>query len=132
MVRRPPRSTRTDTLFPYTTLFRSIAGWAANGTATLQWASRNDMAIAELAVPGTAQALRPLSPVQGRKVRDGDGGLMIRWTRRSRLATGWRDLVDLPLGANRYLYRSTTTAAVAGPGALVRSGDGPPLHAAPV
>src|SRR3546814_11018254 len=24
MVRRPPRSTRTDTLFPYTTLFRSI------------------------------------------------------------------------------------------------------------
>src|SRR3546814_3339939 len=25
MVRRPPRSTRTDTLFPYTTLFRSLA-----------------------------------------------------------------------------------------------------------
>src|SRR3546814_5860769 len=25
MTRRPPRSTRTDTLFPYTTLFRSIA-----------------------------------------------------------------------------------------------------------
>src|SRR3546814_10209068 len=29
MIRRPPRSTRTDTLFPYTTLFRSPArrGW---------------------------------------------------------------------------------------------------------
>src|SRR3546814_3400259 len=26
MLRRPPRSTRTDTLFPYTTLFRSIFG----------------------------------------------------------------------------------------------------------
>src|SRR3546814_7120328 len=26
MVRRPPRSTRTDTLFPYTTLFRSYGG----------------------------------------------------------------------------------------------------------
>src|SRR3546814_11241709 len=25
MLRRPPRSTRTDTLFPYTTLFRSLA-----------------------------------------------------------------------------------------------------------
>src|SRR3546814_6710473 len=25
MIRRPPRSTRTDTLFPYTTLFRSTA-----------------------------------------------------------------------------------------------------------
>src|SRR3546814_5309559 len=28
MIRRPPRSTRTDTLFPYTTLFRSIH-WVA-------------------------------------------------------------------------------------------------------
>src|SRR3546814_1702079 len=26
MIRRPPRSTRTDTLFPYTTLFRSTEG----------------------------------------------------------------------------------------------------------
>src|SRR3546814_13790070 len=26
MIRRPPRSTRTDTLFPYTTLFRSFTG----------------------------------------------------------------------------------------------------------
>src|SRR3546814_15844725 len=30
MIRRPPRSTRTDTLFPYTTLFRS----PGNGTAS--------------------------------------------------------------------------------------------------
>src|SRR3546814_14748921 len=31
MIRRPPRSTRTDTLFPYTTLFRSprLAAFAA-------------------------------------------------------------------------------------------------------
>src|SRR3546814_18754388 len=31
MIRRPPRSTRTDTLFPYTTLFRSLPsapGWS--------------------------------------------------------------------------------------------------------
>src|SRR3546814_20301212 len=35
MIRRPPRSTRTDTLFPYTTLFRSVtkAGGSAQ-TAT--------------------------------------------------------------------------------------------------
>src|SRR3546814_15944531 len=40
MIRRPPRSTRTDTLFPYTTLFRSayegsslnLAGWAKKVT----------------------------------------------------------------------------------------------------
>src|SRR3546814_11279696 len=30
MIRRPPRSTRTDTLFPYTTLFRSV-GYAVRG-----------------------------------------------------------------------------------------------------
>src|SRR3546814_9938048 len=29
MIRRPPRSTRTDTLFPYTTLFRSRTAGAA-------------------------------------------------------------------------------------------------------
>src|SRR3546814_4490062 len=31
MIRRPPRSTRTDTLFPYTTLFRSAPGAAGIG-----------------------------------------------------------------------------------------------------
>src|SRR3546814_4422302 len=35
MIRIPPRSTRTDTLFPYTTLFRS----ADNGFATAQLAA---------------------------------------------------------------------------------------------
>src|SRR3546814_19347247 len=30
MIRRPPRSTRTDTLFPYTTLFRSAGGNGAD------------------------------------------------------------------------------------------------------
>src|SRR3546814_2064294 len=29
MIRRPPGSTRTDTLFPYTTLFRSISGFVS-------------------------------------------------------------------------------------------------------
>src|SRR3546814_5522122 len=33
MIRRPPRSTRTDTLFPYTTLFRSPAPRAAPSRA---------------------------------------------------------------------------------------------------
>src|SRR3546814_17226646 len=55
MIRRPPRSTRTDTLFPYTTLFRStcqfpppdlvrtmmdpvkIAHWQAADAAFDQW-----------------------------------------------------------------------------------------------
>src|SRR3546814_1539812 len=32
MIRPPPRSTRTDTLFPYTTLFRSLVDLAAERT----------------------------------------------------------------------------------------------------
>src|SRR3546814_5944563 len=34
MIRRPPRSTRTDTLFPYTTLFRSVGDDGADVAAT--------------------------------------------------------------------------------------------------
>src|SRR3546814_7517786 len=33
MIRRPPRSTRTDTRFPYTTLFRSLLGLSHLGPA---------------------------------------------------------------------------------------------------
>src|SRR3546814_14641590 len=61
MIRRPPRSTRTDTLFPYTTLFRSnqgptIKARAAPGSQgfprlgtfaeTLSLQARNDLAAA--------------------------------------------------------------------------------------
>src|SRR3546814_17727209 len=35
MIRRPPRSTRTDTLFPYTTLFRSFTLLAPQGASGL-------------------------------------------------------------------------------------------------
>src|SRR3546814_4636484 len=35
MIRRPPRSTRTDTLFPYTTLFRSGYLLGGTGSSTL-------------------------------------------------------------------------------------------------
>src|SRR3546814_18009454 len=38
MIRRPPRSTRTDTLFPYTTLFRS-----AEPYVKVTWASKIDL-----------------------------------------------------------------------------------------
>src|SRR3546814_1103869 len=40
MIRRPPRSTRTDTLFPYTTLFRSIESNPTGGEAPTALAKR--------------------------------------------------------------------------------------------
>src|SRR3546814_4616641 len=40
MIRRPPRSTRTDTLFPYTTLFRSSSvNWSSSSSCISQWVS---------------------------------------------------------------------------------------------
>src|SRR3546814_15999895 len=51
MIRRPPRSTRTDTLFPYTTLFRSAVDLLAQQVADPQgelgpW-DRGNVVIAE-------------------------------------------------------------------------------------
>src|SRR3546814_6417498 len=51
MIRRPPRSTRTDTLFPYTTLFRSVtaltAFWQALGaTVDAMDAAHHDLVLA--------------------------------------------------------------------------------------
>src|SRR3546814_627108 len=37
MIRRPPRSTRTDTLFPYTTLFRSLNSAGGNAVGNEAW-----------------------------------------------------------------------------------------------
>src|SRR3546814_18102521 len=42
MIRRPPRSTRPDTLFPYTTLFRSIAPVPLRGHAVIAFAQKVD------------------------------------------------------------------------------------------
>src|SRR3546814_9512738 len=52
MIRRPPRSTRTDTLFPYTTLFRSIE--------RLGDAKSAPIAVDEMAARATQHALGDL------------------------------------------------------------------------
>src|SRR3546814_19472251 len=48
MRRRPPRSTRTDTLFPYTTLFRSVFGGGAAFFANCLKAGVKPRAVADL------------------------------------------------------------------------------------
>src|SRR3546814_16872116 len=61
MIRRPPRSTRTDTLFPYTTLFRSVAGdgtawWIPGG----EW-NRYEYLYNKTPISSIAQAHTPLT-----------------------------------------------------------------------
>src|SRR3546814_10460838 len=45
MIRRPPRSTRTDTLFPYTTLFRSQRAALVFSSGRPAWRSARSAAI---------------------------------------------------------------------------------------
>src|SRR3546814_1047018 len=90
MRRRPPVSTRTDTLFPYTTLFRARAGEAgpdhgAGGTQALRGALRAREHRPRSFRPGT-KALRP-GPDGGpgrdlsdhRRAREPAGRAALRW-----------------------------------------------------
>src|SRR3546814_18090359 len=52
MIRRPPRSTRTDTLFPYTTLFRSGIEPVTDGIMRYSLLGRSGLRVTKLA-PGT-------------------------------------------------------------------------------
>src|SRR3546814_4941898 len=80
MIRRPPRSTRTDTLFPYTTLFRSPAAGAGppvEGPSALARPPAPGRAASRLwparsADRVQARGFRPLRDDAGRGAR-GDG-----------------------------------------------------------
>src|SRR3546814_12663243 len=82
MIRRPPRSTRTDTLFPYTTLFRSLEVAAAahadiagreEGQRT---GGRRRQAEARIALGARSAAFRrdgPLDELDGHDIADPAG-----------------------------------------------------------
>ncbi len=52
-------------------------------------------------------ATRPLMPVHQQALRTADGGVMLRWIRRSRDGWDWLDRVDAPLAEERERYRLT-------------------------
>src|SRR3546814_15282087 len=68
MIRRPPRSTRTDTLFPYTTLFRS------NGLAlATNWLSSRGRALLDSEISCRLPNLSP-RPSERQRARPGAHG----------------------------------------------------------
>src|SRR3546814_6939001 len=83
MIRRPPRSTRTDTLFPYTTLFRA-AGFRTQRTRSIA----EDVHDRALRVPGADGGLVPAVAVcripagdeQGCQHRGAGGGVRMLGT----------------------------------------------------
>src|SRR3546814_6634805 len=62
-IRRPPRSTRTDTLFPYTTLFRS---WSARSTARPEVSAAHQKLIEMIAAASAAPSARRAAAHQHR------------------------------------------------------------------
>src|SRR3546814_8796978 len=75
MIRRPPRSTRTDTLFPYTTLFRSTDGTSepnvdpADRMAIEQLARVADLHVADVTGLSTSVNGRTLTVVPVNRTR---------------------------------------------------------------
>src|SRR3546814_18590009 len=82
MIRRPPRSTRTDTLFPYTTLFRSISTFQAlaGGESTTFAARGVGSGIASLRVAGNDfLAVLAASKWAVERARGNPGPTLIEW-----------------------------------------------------
>src|SRR3546814_2878084 len=59
MIRRPPRSTRTDTLFPDTTLFRAREGLPAGVRTLLRFARTPHLQAVRAPEPGTVEVRIP-------------------------------------------------------------------------
>src|SRR3546814_18840436 len=96
MIRRPPRSTRTATLFPYTTLFRSCPGQGGGMVvgAGAGWPRAGVVRKAAPAAGRTAGALPPARSRRSRRAgrRGGGGAVAVAAASRvlDRLATGGR------------------------------------------
>src|SRR3546814_20468131 len=79
MIRRPPRSTRTDTLFPYTTLFRStchpmVAHESSAGTAVRVWEQAPEGTPKPMAVQQFAPFISPYEFFEGMGIRVWENG----------------------------------------------------------
>src|SRR3546814_12613462 len=101
MIRRPPRSTRTDTLFPYTTLFRSpLYSGGGSGPVAMTLARVEVAPIAGKSGWLVANALRDRLPE-----RDGTTPLY-RLDRKS-VVEGKRVSVRVDLGGGRIIKKKT-------------------------
>src|SRR3546814_11333672 len=76
MIRRPPRSTRTDTLFPYTTLFRSLE--VLRGVERLHRDAFGRVPDQAVRVGALQLARRQLAPVRQRLLRPIGHGSALR------------------------------------------------------
>src|SRR3546814_18656248 len=96
MIRRPPRSTRTDTLFPYTTLFRSTLALAARIYVPLGNEPRNRCRMDRPSPERAPSASEQLEALLG-KPWPFPGRPPTHALTTSRLTDDWPDPVPVPL-----------------------------------
>src|SRR3546814_17478972 len=94
MIRRPPRSTRTDTLFPYTTLFRSVSivALTSAGSGAMADVADDIRRLREADKPQRAYEL-----ASGAR-----GSAVTRTARASAFLDGWSALRDLGRPADAF------------------------------
>src|SRR3546814_3021231 len=97
MIRRPPRSTRTDTLFPYTTLFRARMEFDAD--------ARRNIAERELLLPCRVE-LRQVCRIREQKCRSTEFG---------------EKHIEVPLASNERLIFLGITSAQRDPDEIVHT-----------
>ncbi len=88
-----------------------LVGWGDGAAVLIE--GQGDGAALTLPVPTAMRALRPLSPVHLRGAWQADGGLVLRWIRRSRDGFGWTDGIDAPLDERSEHYRLTFSSGAA-------------------
>src|SRR3546814_18196289 len=80
MIRRPPRATRTDTLFPYTTLFRSMGlDYQLSGDVFLYGVTRRGYRAGGINTPNLGGTLVPYQTFGPQTVTDYEIGLKADW-----------------------------------------------------
>src|SRR3546814_15112249 len=127
MIRRPPRSTRTDTLFPYTTLFRSIVddrrrhhrqqrhhalliALAGDQQRLLAWSRRHAAGQGQRLADAQAAAIQQqqpctvalAAPVVVAELGDGGDGLLYRTS----VVEGQSGSVRVDIGGRRILKKT--------------------------
>src|SRR3546814_18552704 len=107
MIRRPPRSTRTDTLFPYTTLFRSLRRNIQDRRASSPLNASSDPRVAavqrkakpkprkETAMPDPLPVASPSTPTAGNRFLPPSSDIGIASNNSERR---WRSLTGPPMG----------------------------------
>src|SRR3546814_11011803 len=93
MIRRPPRSTRTDTLFPYTTLFRSRGSVLAGRDEEALAVGRDDGG-------GVAEIGPEVGPTEGPQILGREGPLFRSEMAAPMIFAGDNEVTRRPAGAD--------------------------------